>query len=368
MGAMTLFLAVAALGLSIWAIVKLYQKPIKAVLTALPPLESPFSEERTGTEKQLIFRPNGGDFAGNVIKSANTYTTWAALMDVLGNNDGMVEILFDSTPEEPIEIPAGTYDMTNAYWSCANKLFLPTKDLTTSPHTSAAAQRVEVVLEDGVILQNLTKITGPMTVRCFNTSDPNMILDKEGVRFELLNGAALVGSSSTTDFNTKPFVQFKKLTDASMHLGNDTALVRGANNTPLVEILGATAGSTFAVTIDGALVGRDEFTAEATVTMLFYFTGLRKTSTAVTVLDYPIARTVSAQLNAVSASATIKAYDLNPSIKVVKGTVTTAPGSLVLANTGFKVHDQYVTSANVWSRATAIDATTGAVTWTASAV
>jgi len=359
-GSVAVVLAMIALGLGIWALVKIYVKPkkVKAGVTVVAPLESPFAEERTGTSHFLTFRPNGG-----TIKSPETFSEWSDLMSTLANVDGPVVINFESSPSLEILIPAGTYDMTGVTWSCTSAVFVPSADITGNPEDGNNAHRVVIRLADGVVLQNLTAIMGPMLIRCMNTSTPNMILEKEGSIFIIDNGVALVGSDS--DENTQPFVQFKKSELCGVSIGRDCVLLRGAGNVHLVDVLAADGGTDFDVTINGSLVGRDEFTVEAGTTVRLYFTGLLKTNSNIVELDFPIVRVALGQLDGIASACIIEARDLTMGAKKLQGTATTAPSALTLAKQGLKVGDMWNTSNDQVYMLKTISANESTLTWIA---
>jgi hypothetical protein len=370
------FLVLAALGLAIWALVRTYQtvevKVSVSPVTALPPLVSPYVEERKGTNRDLVFAPYSG------IKHPDLFLTWDSLMAELVTLTGPITIFFDNlgVSEAELTIPAGTYDMTNVTWEAVGAI--PAMNYTDHPAENKE-KRVTLHLEDGAIFTNLKKITGPFYITCNNTipttgtGSPNIVIDADTVgdkpSFELSGGAVLVGNHEGTP-NDFPFLQFKQVAFGVLRLDN-CQVFHGIDNVALFDIVGLADGTTevHVVIANHTMVGEDEFSCTANAKLKFFTDGILPQHATLACLQYPIKR-VGTKL--ALALGTITATDVSKSSKMLpKATVTTggvtAPGSLstlLLGTQGIKVGDTYMTSASIVYMVAAVDATTGAITWT----
>lgn len=349
------FLTVSALALSIWALVRSYPK--KTAKTDEDPdvLESPYSSEKTGTLRHFTYR------ATEDVKAPGSFADWSELMIAMALTDGPKTLEFDNGGDvaNELTIPAGTFDMMDVTWTCStggHSIFVPSMDLTTDPSENKA-QRTVINLTDGAMFTNLATITGPLLIKCNNTSKPNVTLTNEGSRLVLQGGVCLVGADAAP-VNDNPFVQFKALKVASMDIGQDCALVRGTGNSALVDVTANTAGTAFTVRVGNALIGQDEISTAVGVAMTIVVVGPLRSSTALTALTYPLRKT-GARL--ALALGTVVGSDLTGLPKMLTG--SGVPGSSFSTTDGVKLGDFYLdTSASPQKVYSAISGTT-TLTW-----
>jgi hypothetical protein len=140
----------------------------------------------------ILFKPN---YAGPT--SRNIFSDWSELCTAILNIDGPKIIVFDDSlmaPGDPIIVPAGNWDMTDVIWSAR----------LSSIHTFPILF-IQVNLSDGVIVNNLEGVQGPILITFFGTVVPaitvNTTISDRKAAFTLSYGARVAC------LGTQPFLR-----------------------------------------------------------------------------------------------------------------------------------------------------------------
>jgi hypothetical protein len=158
----------------------------------------------------------------------NIFTTWTDLYAVLNQTNGMRTINFDPRSGGTFVIPPGSYDMTSVRWFGDLGIF-----------DGVFPADIPVTIQDGVTLQGLTEIRGPIGIDYQGTTAPCMVFDLSSVPGA--NVLQLDNTASLSCSGSQPFISYQNAGSGQLVMGFGSRLFPGA--TPCVEVLvGATLG------------------------------------------------------------------------------------------------------------------------------